>query len=163
MDDNCDGAVDEGVLITYFADTDGDGFGDADVTQEDCSLPMGFADNADDCDDTNADINPDATEIPSNGIDEDCDGLDGMVNTDELMELNIRVFPNPVSTTIILENVPPVGFEVELFNLVGQQMVKDQIGRISQIEVSHLNSGIYFVKITETETARKKVVMLVKE
>lgn len=163
MDDNCDGSVDEGVLITYYADADGDGFGDANVTQEDCSLPNGFAENSDDCDDTNADINPDATEIPANNIDEDCDGMDGMVNTDELVELNIRVFPNPVSTTIILENVPPVGFEVELFNLVGQQVAANWSMNISQIDVAHLSDGIYFVKITETETARKKVVMLVKE
>lgn len=37
---------------TYYADTDGDGFGDPDVTAEGCEAPDGFVDNSDDCDDS---------------------------------------------------------------------------------------------------------------
>ena len=36
----------------------------------------GFTENQGDCDDTKPGINPDALEIPGNGIDEDCDGQD---------------------------------------------------------------------------------------
>ena len=36
IDNNCDGQVDEGVLSTFFADADGDGFGDVDTVQEAC-------------------------------------------------------------------------------------------------------------------------------
>ncbi len=73
IDNNCDGNVDEGVTTTYYADTDGDGFGDASMTTQECSLPTGFADNPADCDDDDASVNPIATEV-CNGIDDNCDG-----------------------------------------------------------------------------------------
>ena len=43
---------------TWFADTDGDGFGDATSTLAACSAPVGFVANDDDCDDTDEDISP---------------------------------------------------------------------------------------------------------
>ena len=51
----------------------GDGFGDAGSTTLACTVPPGYAENDDDCDDTDPAINPDATEI-CNGVDDDCDG-----------------------------------------------------------------------------------------
>ncbi|MEZ5055475.1 MAG: MopE-related protein [Saprospiraceae bacterium] len=77
IDDNCNGQIDEGLLITYFLDADGDGFGDINNSMDACSLPSGYTTDNTDCDDTNPQINPDATEIPDNGIDENCDGVDG--------------------------------------------------------------------------------------
>jgi gliding motility-associated-like protein len=52
LDDNCDGQIDEGVQIIYYADVDGDGFGDLNNTELACSPSTGFVSNADDCDDT---------------------------------------------------------------------------------------------------------------
>jgi len=74
-DDDCDGDVDEGTLDaeTWYADGDGDGFGDAGATVEDCSPPQGYVDNGDDCDDGDPDQFPGADEY-CNGEDDDCDG-----------------------------------------------------------------------------------------
>ena len=74
LDNDCDGIVDEDVSTTYYADTDGDGYGDSSTTTEACGLPTGYSDNAQDCDDTNADINPGQPEL-CNGVDDDCDGF----------------------------------------------------------------------------------------
>ncbi len=51
-DEDCDGAVDEGSNV-YFADSDGDGFGDAlvSVSRVCTTPPSGFVSNSDDCDD----------------------------------------------------------------------------------------------------------------
>jgi len=74
IDNNCDGAVDEGVTSTFYADVDGDGYGDASSGVEGCALPSGYSANSADCDDTDAAFNPGAAEI-CDGMDNDCDGL----------------------------------------------------------------------------------------
>ncbi len=73
IDDNCDGTVDEGVQTTFYVDADGDGSGSADLTTEACDTPTGYADDDTDCDDGDASISPNATEI-CDGVDNDCDG-----------------------------------------------------------------------------------------
>jgi hypothetical protein len=69
--------VDNGSCVfaqIYYADQDGDGFGNSQVTNSLCSPQPGFVNNASDCNDSNAAIHPGATEI-CNGTDDDCDGL----------------------------------------------------------------------------------------
>ncbi|MFM9986819.1 MAG: beta strand repeat-containing protein, partial [Flavobacteriales bacterium] len=60
--------------VTWYADTDNDGYGNALSSTTSCAPPLGFVSIAGDCNDNNSAINPGATEICSNGIDEDCDG-----------------------------------------------------------------------------------------
>ena len=74
LDNNCDGAVDEGVTTTYYRDGDGDGHGDADYPDAACALSAGYAEAATDCDDGDATVNPDASEV-CDSRDNDCDSL----------------------------------------------------------------------------------------
>ena len=73
QDNNCDGTVDENVTNTYYQDADRDGHGDPDHATQSCSQPAGYADGPTDCDDADAAISPNATEI-CDDIDNDCDG-----------------------------------------------------------------------------------------
>ena len=74
LDNNCDGTVDEGVTTTFWADTDGDLYGDDGAPEDACSLPTGYAATGGDCDDIDAAVNPGAAEL-CNGADDDCDTL----------------------------------------------------------------------------------------
>ena len=74
IDNDCDGDVDEGLSATFYADLDGDGYGDPGSSVEDCSAPSGFVVDSSDCDDGDASLNPGAAE-DCDGVDNDCDGL----------------------------------------------------------------------------------------
>ena len=85
-DNDCDGSVDEGVGSEWYADADGDGYGDASQTTEACEAPAGYVANGDDCDDTSASTSPAAYEI-CDSVDNDCDG-----QTDEADAINSSTF-----------------------------------------------------------------------
>jgi hypothetical protein len=73
VDDNCDGAIDEGVQKpVYYKDDDGDGYGTTASVQA-CTPPGGYADKSGDCNDNNAEIHPGAVE-QCNDVDDNCDG-----------------------------------------------------------------------------------------
>lgn len=77
LDNDCDATIDEGlILITYYQDSDGDNYGNVNITIAACSTPNGYVLDTTDCNDANANIHPGAVDIPGNGIDEDCSGLD---------------------------------------------------------------------------------------
>jgi len=77
VDDDCDGIVDEADAedaLTWYADADGDGYGDAAAITDACSAPSGTVPGASDCDDSDAATHPGALEY-CDGHDDDCDGV----------------------------------------------------------------------------------------
>lgn len=72
QDNDCDGEIDEGLGRTWYADADGDGWGDPDAPVDDCEQPDGSVDNDDDCDDADPAVHPEAEEL-CNDADDDCD------------------------------------------------------------------------------------------
>lgn len=74
IDRNCDGSNTQDAIDpnTYFLDADGDGFGDNGTTKQACTIPLGHTQDNTDCNDGEASINPNATEV-CNNIDDNCD------------------------------------------------------------------------------------------
>ena len=63
VDQDCDGLVDEDAIdgVTYYVDSDGDGFGAPDTEIVGCAVPDGHVENDDDCYDDNAAAKPGQT------------------------------------------------------------------------------------------------------
>jgi len=80
-DNDCDGLVDDAdpdadptTFGEWFTDADADGFGDALAPIQACDQPSGAVEDNTDCNDSDAQVNPGASEI-CNGLDDDCDTL----------------------------------------------------------------------------------------
>ena len=78
LDNDCDGAIDESSAadaLAWYLDSDSDLYGDVSLDVISCSQPAGYVADATDCDDGDALVHPGAAD-PSDGVDQDCDGLD---------------------------------------------------------------------------------------
>jgi len=75
LDDDCSGLADDDPIDgdIYYADADGDGYGDPGSSSARCAGSSAWIADDSDCDDADADISPAATET-CDGLDDDCDG-----------------------------------------------------------------------------------------
>ena len=77
VDNDCDGVTDEDSALDstiFYRDVDGDGYGNPFIYARACDPEEGFVDNDEDCNDSNAEIYPEAQEV-CDEIDNDCDEL----------------------------------------------------------------------------------------
>lgn len=75
LDQDCDGRVDEELVVMLFPDADGDGFGDARrPAVSACAGLPGLVNDASDCDDSDARVRPGAPDLCGDLDDSDCDG-----------------------------------------------------------------------------------------
>ena len=99
VDDDCDGAIDNGPV--GYIDEDHDGFGATGGWTSWCDVPRGaaLAEEPGDCDDRDAERHPAAADPMCDGIDQDCDGIAGA------MELSDgRLFDHAVEALELAED-----------------------------------------------------------
>lgn len=114
-DDDCDGLVDDADpdvagQNTYYQDSDADTYGSGAVQACDQGE---YANNNDDCDDSDPDIHPGAQEFCNNGIDDDCDNLaddddDSVLALDWYQDFDGDGHGNP--EVVLLACLQPVGY-----------------------------------------------------
>ncbi len=142
IDDDCDASTDEGLIfITYYADADGDTYGNNLVTSNTCSgAPTGFVINNTDCNDANASIKPGATEI-CNTIDDDCDA-----SIDEGVVVAVITPSGPTSFcspgTVTLQATTGAGYTYQWLRNGGN------IGGATSANYTTNKSGNYQVKVS---------------
>jgi len=81
----------------------------------------------------------------------------GIEDTNE--ESTIKMYPNPVQNSLTIKTTSnaPIS-SIEVFDVLGKRILLEKSNR-NRLNVSHLNKGIYFIKITtEKGTLTKKLV-----
>ena len=132
---------------TVYVDLDGDGFHGS-MIEDYCygaTLPLHYSLSTlgMDCNDNNAAINPDATEIPNNGIDENCNGMQDDVLSD-IATTTIRAeFCG--ATVGHLDNIFPVGiigatgYKFNIYDATGTTLVASIENSYSRFRFAQFN------------------------
>ena len=93
IDNDCDGLIDMDDFPVqssmYFVDSDGDLFGDANVSVVDCNSE-GYVEDSTDCDDSNIAIYP-QEDIDGDLIDSDCDGTQEVFDLASFLTMSFLV------------------------------------------------------------------------
>jgi hypothetical protein len=150
LDEDCDGENDNSVVFaTFYEDADGDTYGDPATGQDFCLIPTELlVANGDDCDDTNALVNPAATEVWENGIDDDCNPSTSDVSVGELTAFEFNLFPNPTPERLTISRSSSEASTLEIFNSLGSLVHTSTVfGAQSVIDVSVFPAGYYVVRL----------------
>lgn len=108
----------------YYADADGDGFGNRNQRMVSCYAiaPTGFVENDLDCNDSNPNINPNATEIPCNSVDENCNGMEDDALLPSPVTTDATVCANENAT--VFADIPQGGFVLWFGSADGEDFLK---------------------------------------
>ncbi|MEL7160765.1 MAG: T9SS type A sorting domain-containing protein, partial [Bacteroidota bacterium] len=107
-----------------------------------------------DCNDENADINPDAFDFEGNGVDEDCDGNDGLTAVYTPLPGKFTIFPNPTVGVLELRYSLPDRLLVEVFDGRGRRVQIAELRSRGRLDLGGLPAAVYQIKLTDPRTGR---------
>lgn len=136
----------------YYADVDNDTYGDPFDAISTCTPPSGYVANNEDCDDTNPAINPNATDNTGNGIDENCDGVDGNLGIEDAIFATVSVAPNPGTNEVSLTfNGDLTGLTYSFIGIDGKAipaMIVSQTTTSLTFNTAAFATGTYLIQLS---------------
>ena len=146
----------------FYSDSDGDGYGVATDSIRACSIPDGFVDNILDCDDNDDTIYPGATEIPDDGIDQDCDGMDLVTGINEIDGIVYNFYPNPATNNLTIEFTSAFSGAIEILDARGKVINSWSVDNENKIVlmVEDLLPGMYLLQLTNNFSRSTKPLII---
>ena len=117
----------------------------------------GFTNDVD-CNDQDPNINPDAIEIPNNGIDEDCDGNDLVSSTHQLSNSSILIYPNPTRNKLYIDVDGDLEYGIHIYDMSAKLVLTSfnaPDSNLSELQLNALEAGIYILELEEQETKKR--------
>lgn len=71
------------------------------------------------------------------------------------LENSFTVYPNPASDYIIIGGASEI-FNVSIYKISGQEVIKTSVAVGASLDISALNSGMYYIRISDSETTINK-------
>jgi hypothetical protein len=85
--------------------------------------------------------------------------INRVLSTDIFFKNNFSVFPNPTSSSLNIENNSNIAINATQITDINGRVVKEIKGITNQINISELNTGVYFLKITTDQgTGTTKII-----
>lgn len=82
---------------------------------------------------------------------------------DNVLDLQLRVFPNPTSKSIYVMHPDMNSFGITIVDLNGKQLYSGTINKDEPLDVSNYSKGMFLVTVENRETNKKNTYKIIKK